>query len=126
MPVRIEDTKPETYDVAKLLVPPTHQGPVDWFVFIDLIASAIKTLATGCAPTPVEAVRHLNWKPIFDPFGGRLARHRREMRAVLARSWKGPITDREEVVNRAMEAVEQGRVTVSMMRGLYAENVRGR
>ena len=114
--------KPRTSAAAAMLVPKTYKGPIDWFVFTDLIAQAVKTLITGCAPTPTQAVRFLTWRPWLDLGGRRLAAHRAAIRAKLEAAWKGAAEEFESVAQRVFEAIDDGTITVQFMRDLYAEN----
>jgi len=114
--------KPRTMAAAALLVPKTFKGPIDWFIFTDLIASAVKTLITGCAPTPTQAVRYLTWRPWVDWGGRRLAAHREEIKARVRRAWRGPADQLADVTTRILDAIDDGSVTVDLMRDLYAEN----
>lgn len=117
--------KPVTEEAAKLLVDPTFKGPIDWFLFIDLITGAVKALFSGCAPTPVQAANYINWRPIrmFDPWGTRLERHRATIRKTLERRWAGKPADLPDVYARVVDAIDTGKVTPKMMAGLYSENV---
>lgn len=82
-------------------------------------------LASGCAPTPAQAANYINWRPIrmFDPWGNRLARHRADMKRVLASRWTGERAGLDDVQQRVIDAIDRGQVTERMLIGLYAENV---
>ena len=114
--------KPRTQFAAAMLVPKTYKGPIDWFIFTDLIAQAVKTLITGCAPTPTQAVRFLTWRPWIDWGGRRLAAHRATIRAKLQSSWKGVASDFDDVAKRVFDAIDDGTITVAFMHELYKEN----
>lgn len=114
--------KPHTHAAAAMLVSPTFRGPIDWFIFTDLIAQAVKTLINGCAPTPEKAVRHLTWRPLIDWGGRRLAAHRQAIRDRIRDSWRGPWDQLADVQQRVIDAIDNGTLTVKLMRDLYAEN----
>lgn len=125
---------PKSKQVAiEFLVPKKHQGPINWFIFVDLLGQAVKTLLNGCptdpnpqpvATTPEQAVEFINWRPlrIFDWRGQRLEAHRRRIKAAVARSWSGARSELPEVQQNIMDAIDQGKVTVALMRGLYEEH----
>jgi len=130
--------------VQDILVTQTQKvtGVIPWAIFIDLIAQSVKVLLEGCpnpAPTPTptptppsparthtpeEAVEFLAWRPlpVFDWFGWRLQRHRDTIRLAIARNWQGNYSDLRGVQDRIFTAIDSGKVTVPMMRSLFAEH----
>ena len=116
--------KPYTIGAARLITSRVAQaGPVDWMMFIDFIAGAVKALVSGCAPTPTEGVRVLTWRPWVDPFGWRTQRYRAGLEQRMKANWHGDDFAFTRLCRDLWESVDRGHVTEEMMRNLYSENV---
>jgi len=121
-----ENTKPLTFGFAREIFPAdTPRAPGDWFPFAELIAELIRSLFSGCAPTPVDAEKWINWKPypMLDWWGMRLRRHHDGIRTMVARKWHGPRSKLKEAQEKVIEAVIAGKVKAKLLEGLYSENV---
>ena len=117
--------KPYTHDAARLLMPRVMKagGQTEWPTFVDLIASAVKVLIQGCAPTPSQGIRYVAWKPLIpgDVFG-RQARHRAKINVAMAAQWSGPPEQLPDVLADMWDAVDRGELTHELMKNLYREN----
>lgn len=123
MKMKAYENKPVTLQaVYTTFASDTPRGPDEWFPFAELIAELIRSLFSGCAPTPVEAVNWINWRPYFDPFGFRLRRHQDGIRTMVARKWHGPKSQLKCAQEQLIQAINAGRAGKEIIKGLYMEN----
>lgn len=97
-------------------------NPAVWLPFI----MAVLDRLIACRPNPEDGYDYLAWRPwrILDPFGWRLAEHRRRAMSVMAFKWDGDLEAGKAAAETVFAAIDAGRIDRQLFTGCWEE--RGR